>query len=82
MTEIDFNRLGKIKLSGNKWTPASENMNLDQHTLNPENFTDQEKQNLGQRILEHFNDAHISGANRLKMSAVFDHIVNSIEQLH
>lgn len=78
--DIDFNRLGKIKISGNKWTPASDNMNLDQHTLNPENFTDEEKQELGQRVMEHFNDSYISGSTHCRLDVIFDHIVNSVDK--
>ena len=80
MSDIDFNRLGEIRLSGNKWTHADQNMNLDQHTLNPENFSNKEKQELGQRILELFNDEYISGASHVRLETLFDHIVNSIEE--
>jgi hypothetical protein len=44
-------------------------------------FTEEEKAELGQRMLELFNDSYISGANILRMEDVFSHIVNSQNQL-
>jgi hypothetical protein len=74
--DIDWNDLDR-----HKWMHHSKNMNHDQSVLNVDAFTEEEKAELGQRMLELFNDSYISGANILRMEDVFSHIVNSQNQL-